>query len=302
MALKLTYAVRETGSNLRRNLTLTLAAFVTVTVSLALSGSALLLRKGVDNATARWRGGVEFIVFMKVDAPQDQIDAVGRQLDQLTSTGQIKAAKYIDKAAALEEVKKLFPNQPDIVDAFGAAGPPTSWRVVPGSGDADVISSLGRQFKGQAGVLDVVFAKDAIQRFQRFTDFLKWIFYVAAGSLLLAAVLLIVNTIRLAMFARRREIEVMKLVGATNWFIRIPFMLEGLVQGVIGAVVAWASVWGLNRWLRSRVSSDPLNYDVFQSLSLSGGEVRSIGMMLFVVGVAVSVIGSGIAVTRFLDV
>jgi cell division transport system permease protein len=119
--------------------------------------------------------------------------------------------------------------------------------------------------------------------------------------LVIAATLLIANTIRLSIFARRREIEVMKLVGATNWFIRVPYMLEGLVQGLIGAVLACSGVWALNTFWKTKVI-ESINLDQLQQLQVTGGQFRNICILLLVVGAAVGAVGSGIAVTRFLDV
>ena len=120
--------------------------------------------------------------------------------------------------------------------------------------------------------------------------------------LLGAAGLLILNTIRMAMFARRREIEVMKLVGATNWFIRVPFMLEGLAQGLAGAIPAVVAVYVLYNRLGSASSGTASSTNILQGLYVSSGEVFGISVGLLIVGCLVGVVGSGIAVTRFLDV
>jgi cell division transport system permease protein len=301
MAVKLSYATRETVSNLSRNLTLTVASIVTVAVSLTLSGASLNLRQGVQNATARWRSGVQFIVFMDPTATEEQITAVG---SALAANPEVDATKLrrVGKAEAYSEIQKLFSNAPEAVASFGGAqGAPESWRVVPKEVDTAVIKSVGAQFRKYPGVYSVSFRSDAVDRFQRFTRFLLLIFVVAAAALLASAALLIVNTIRLAMFSRRREIEVMKLVGATNWFIRIPFMLEGLVQGLAGALIAWLASWGLNRALANSLSKNATQ-DFLQSLAVSGPEVRNSGILLVVIGAGLGAIGSGIAVTRFLDV
>jgi cell division transport system permease protein len=113
--------------------------------------------------------------------------------------------------------------------------------------------------------------------------------------------MLIWNTIRTAMFARRREIEVMKLVGATNWFIRIPFMVEGLIQGLLGAIVACGFVWTANSFWSSNVIGKISVVDL-QQLQVSSGELRLTCLYLLLGGALVGAIGSGIAVTRFLDV
>ncbi len=124
---------------------------------------------------------------------------------------------------------------------------------------------------------------------------------VVALVLLGAAILLILNTIRMAMFARRREIEVMKLVGATNWFIRVPFMLEGLVQGVVGAFLAVLALASFKpffqRWL-----PNPQDFPLVNGFVLSTRELFTIYALMLITGCVVGVIGAGVAVTRFLDV
>jgi cell division transport system permease protein len=119
--------------------------------------------------------------------------------------------------------------------------------------------------------------------------------------LLVAACLLIVNTIRTAMLSRRREIEVMKLVGASNWFIRVPFMLEGLVQGLLGAALACVAVRVLNSLVESRVTQGQ-SLAILQNFSVSTAEVNGTILRLLLVGGLVGMIGSGWAVNRYLDV
>jgi cell division transport system permease protein len=300
MAFKLDYFVRETGVSLKRNLTLTVAAVLTVAVSLSLFGVALWLRAAVDNATERWKGGVEFIVFMNPDATTDQIDAVGRGLaanpnvvaDELT---------YCDQACAYEEFQRIFAGQPSFTENLGPSDVPSSWRVVPTEADADLIDSIGEAFRAQPGVFDVIYAKDTIEKIESLTGFLQLLALAAAVVLLASSTLLIVNTIRTAMFARRREIEVMKLVGATNWFIRVPFMLEGLVQGLLGAGLAYGSVRLAHNWFEGRIGLDqPL--DFLSQLSVAAAEINQVGLIILGVGALVGALGSGVAVSRFLDV
>jgi cell division transport system permease protein len=105
----------------------------------------------------------------------------------------------------------------------------------------------------------------------------------------------------MAMFARRREIEVMKLVGATNWFIRVPFMLEGLVQGILGALVAMGATW-LAKWLIDLQLSNNQDLRIFQGFAVSGGQLTTTWLLLIGFGCLVGGIGSAIAVSRYLDV
>jgi cell division transport system permease protein len=125
---------------------------------------------------------------------------------------------------------------------------------------------------------------------------------VLAAVVFLGAIALIVNTIQLAIFARRREIAVMKLVGATNWFIRIPFMIEGLIDGIIGAVGASAVCYVFRQTIASFVSSSPLVGSSVGSLYVTATEALSTGILILAVGALVGALGSAFAVRRFLAV
>jgi cell division transport system permease protein len=295
---KIDYVVRETTSNLARNFTITLASIMTVVVSLSLVGASLMLRQGVQNATRRWQGGIEFVVFMNADAPQEQIDAVGKALDE---NPEVERKTYFDQQQSYEEFKTLFASTPEMVASVTPADLPPSFRVVPVDKDAKVVEDLGNEFKTKPGVKDVAFASATIRAVQELSQRFTVGIFVIAAFLLAAAILLVLNTIRMAMFARRREIEVMKLVGATNWFIRVPFMLEGLVQGLIGAVIAISALAMFKpffeKWL-----PNPQEFPLVSGFVLTGSELALIYVLMGVTGCAVGAIGAGIAVTRFLDV
>lgn len=292
------YIARETGKNLFRNISLTAASMVTVAVSLSLVGAALLLRQGVQNATARWEGGIEFIIFVNPEADPAQEEAIR---DALESSPAVDTWLYVTKEEAYEEFTTLFARTPEMIDAVSPDILPPSFRVVPVDPDADAIRALGGQFEDRPGVYRVVFAFEAVQTLQQLSRLMSFAILFVAGFLLLASGLLILNTIRMAMFARRREIEVMKLVGATNWFIRIPFMLEGLIQGIIGALIAVGSVIVLNNFFESWLQNTE-TFAVLQGFVVSGSELLGTSLFILAVGMLVGAIGSGIAVSRFLDV
>lgn len=298
MALKVDYVAREVGSNLRRNITLTLASIITVFVSLALVGVAFLTRQGVQNATQRWQGGVEFIIFMQPTATEDQLAAVQEALDE---SPQVDSVDFIDQQEAYEEFTELFADSPEMVQSVTPEILPPSYRVEPTDKDVDVIRALGSEFESKPGVKQVVFAAEAIRTLQDFSRLLSLGLFSGALVLLGAAVLLILNAIRMAMFARRREIEVMKLVGATNWFIRIPFMIEGLVQGLVGALFAIPAVILIIDFIESKLT-DTETINLFQGFAVHSSEQFGVAILLLVVGCLVGVIGSFVAVTRFLDV
>ncbi|MDQ3758290.1 MAG: ABC transporter permease, partial [Actinomycetota bacterium] len=277
MAVSIDYALRETFSNLRRNVLMTSAAVLTVAVSLSLVGGALLLKQGVANATIQWRGGVELSVFMQPDAPPGQSEAIESELSKMP---EVKRFTYVDQDAAYREFSQMFANSPDMVESVTPKDLPPSYRVVPKQ--AEFVEVIGERFKTREGVRDVVYAKDTVETLLKVTRVLQILVVGVALVLLLSAALLILNTIRMAIFARRREVAVMKLVGATNWFIRIPFMLEGLVQGLAGAVVAFGVVFLIRGLVEHAVNS--YNLQLVDQLVVSTSEVVGTGIALLVVG------------------
>lgn len=299
MALKLDYVARETGKNLVRNFTITLASIMTVAVSLTLVGTSLMVRKGVENATKRWEGGIEFIIFLNPNATPEQTSAMGADLH---NNPLIANATFIDKDQAFEEFKQLFKDSPEMVEAVTPDVLPASYRVEPIDKSADAVTQLSETYGNKPGVLKVVSAQETIRLVQELSDRLTSRLIWSAAFLLGAALLLILNTIRMAMYARRREIEVMKLVGATNWFIRVPFMIEGLVQGIIGAAASILALLFVSRPFLADLVPARGAVPILNGFALTNSELVGTCVLVGVVGVVIGAVGAGIAVTRFLDV
>jgi len=271
---------------------------MTVAVSLALVGASLMLRSGVENATRRWQGGIEFVIFMQRDPSPAQVQSLRDDLEQ---SPEVASVRFVDKKEAYEEFKVLFADSPELVDSIDPETLPPSFRVEPVNKEVDAVEALGKTFGAKSGVGQVVFASKTIRLIQQLSSRLTVGIFVIAAFLLGAAGLLILNTIRMAMFARRREIEVMKLVGATNWFIRVPFMLEGLVQGLIGAFLAIAALAAFKPFFQKWLPSSR-DIPLVSGFQVSSGEMFFIFGTLGVVGILIGAIGAGIAVSRFLDV
>ena len=298
MALNLDYVGRETYHNLRRNFTLTLAALLTLVVSLTLVGISLLVRQAATNASGHFRGEIDLIVFMQPKATQTQIDAIASSLKQ---NPEVKKSTFINKQQAYKEFQKLFAKQPAMLQSTSADVLPTSYRVVPVNPDFQSIAALRETYEKQPGVKEVVSADDTIKALQKVTNKIRAGVFWAAVFLLGAGMLLIFNTIRTAMFARRREIEVMKLVGATNWFIRIPFILEGLIQGVFGGGLAFVVLVFYNRFLTTQLSGNQ-SIQFFENFVVDTPDVMNAGICVLILGAVVGAMASGLAVGRFLDV
>jgi cell division transport system permease protein len=298
MAIKLDYVARETATNLTRNITLTLASILTVVVSLTLFGSAWMLNQGVNNANDRFKGGIEFIVYLQPTVDDAQKASIEGDLQ---ANPDVEKYEYVDQDATYEEFKRLFGDSPQLVETVTPEILPPSFRIAPRVQDPEVVQALGDQFNDKPGVYDVVFAFEVVKRIQETFNKIGARFLIASGLLLLAALLLILNTIRVAMFARRREIEVMKLVGATNWFIRVPFIVEGVVQALIGAVVAVLSMTFLIRPFIDELSKDRV-LPIFQGFEVTDGNLLVTNLLVLFGAALIGAIGSAVAVSRFLDV
>jgi len=290
------YVAREATSNLWRNRLMTMAAILTVAVSLALVGSALLLKQGATTATVRWQQGVNVIVWVDPGASTVQSQAIH---SQLVSNPLVKTCTYRSQAYDYAEAQRLLPAQE--VAATQLSDYPSSFRcALFNPSEATVVK---QEFTGKPGVNSVEFQAAQIRTMQNVIHILQWVFLSVAVVLLLSASVLILNTIRIAIFARRREVSVMKLVGATNWFIRLPFMAEGLIQGIVGSAVAVLVVLGLYWGIGLNTAKTVANQgSLIAQMSMSGWEVAGTCTVVALVGIGVGVVGSAFAVRRFLDV
>jgi cell division transport system permease protein len=302
MFSRLSYTFREMWASLRRNLTLTVAAVITSSVSLLLFGLTLLIQRGFDNQLKQWSGGVELIVYIDNDATPAQIDLVRTELESTPDIIDVTQLRYLTPQESLVEAQRLFAGDPDTLQLLNVDNIPSQFKVVPVEATSvELLKSLADGYGGLPKVKEVVFPGELIDVLSSLRGFVGIYLLVITAFLLVSAVLLIWNTIRTAMFARRREIEVMKLVGATNWFIRLPFMLEGLLQGLAGGLLASGGMLAMNEaWTRG-VSNFPSAAGL-GAFVVTDGYPWWIVLWIILLGMLVGAIGSGTAASRFLDV
>ena len=290
MPVSVEYFARETASNLWRNRLMTIAAVLTVAVSLSLVGVSLLLQRGVGNATTQWQRGVNVLVWVSPGIATTNEKAIHDELVQLPY---VRTCAYRSQQYDFAEATRLLP--PDESQALSASTTPASLRCI--LQNPNQAQAIVQEFSGRPGVADVSYPSQAVRTMEHVTSILRWVFLALALILLMSAAVLILNTIRLAIFARRREVSVMKLVGATNWFIRVPFMCEGLTQGVLGALVAVSVVLGLHWLLDDLGHGSSLIYQ----MRVTGPQVIITSVVVLLVGVVVGTFGSAFAIRRFLD-
>jgi cell division transport system permease protein len=291
---RLKYFTRETLISLRRNVMMTIAGIMTVFISLMLFGGILVVKRAVDHGTSTWRHNVALEVWMEVKATDPEIAAIKAELNR---DPQVKSVKFVSHDDAYRIFKQIEHRNRALLESIKPEDLPVSFLVVPT--DVKLTQDVASRFGGRTGVDNVTTADKQVKALLHGIRIARDIFWGMAGVLLAASVFLIVNTIRLATYARRREIEVMKLVGASNWFVRVPFLAEGFVQGAIGAGLAFGGVVLLESWLSGVLARSK---NLFSTFYLTSSDAMSIGILVLVIGVGIGTIGSLIGIRRFLEV
>jgi len=280
----------ESLRSLGANLSTTIAATMTVLIGMFLLGLFIALGSWVVSWSDHVKRELLVKVFYVQDAKEAQINDVRAQLE---ADPRVKSVTFVSAEEALDRMRQKFP---ELTANLPSNPLPPSHEVVPVRGeDVDAIAQSLRPLP--AGVEKVKYGKQTADRILRVARVIEIVFLAAVIVLLIASTLLIANTIRLSIFSRRREIEVMKLVGATNWFVRGPFMLEGLICGLVGSLVAvLLLLLGKELALPAILGRIESSSDV-EALAFSVN-----ALILVAVGLAVGAVGSGLTLRRFLQV
>jgi cell division transport system permease protein len=281
-------ALRSLGSNLST----TVAATMTVLIGMFLLGLFVLLGTWVLSWSDHVKRQLEVKVYFTESVTAKQVNTVRTYLADQVQLGQVKDYRFINKAEALRRMRKT---NPDLVSSISANPLPASYEVTPSHAEDVKAVADGIRAQRFKGIDEVQDGKQTSKRILQVATWIWRVFLVAVIILLVTSTLLIGNTIRLSIFSRRREIEVMKLVGATNWFVRGPFVLEGLICGLAGSLAAIIML------LLGRVAWDAVvNFD--KSTDVSALSFSVVALILVGVGLAVGAVGSGLTMRRFLRV
>ncbi|HZY64436.1 MAG TPA: permease-like cell division protein FtsX [Rubrobacteraceae bacterium] len=288
------FFLREALKNMRLNLLMSLTAITTTFICLLVLGTALLVSGHVEGLISAIRKDVSVEAFFQQDAPQEEIDQVRSNVEGYPEVSQVT---YVSKDEAVEKFKNTLQDRPDLVSDLGSDFLPASLQIQledPGSAD-----DVARKLEGEGSVIeDIDYPQRTVERLTEVTDYVVWGLRGATALFLVSSVLLISNTIRISIFARRKEIEVMKLVGASDSFVRTPFVFEGLAQGVIGAVIAGVAVVWLNslfvEWAANELPFVPISGDSVNMLAVVA--------LLLVAGAVIGILGSFLSVSRFLKI
>jgi cell division transport system permease protein len=292
--VRFTFFLREALRGLRRSSAPALAALLTVLLTALVLGVFIPIVQATTGTANEVRGRVVLDVYIAGEANPADRSELQRALE---GTANVKSVEYISKSEALEELGRKVKDTQEKLELLGSNPLPDLFRVTPD--DPDRLSVIESELASQqlAAVDEVRNREGETDKILSATGLVKALAAGLAALLVFASIALVANTIRLSIFARRREVEVMKLVGATNWFIRWPFVIEGVIVGFLGGVLAV-----LMLAIAKETFIDPLSDDFALLAAPDTIDFPLLVVLLMLACVAVSAAGSGLTLRRFLKV
>lgn len=297
MLSRVLYFLRETFVSLFRNISMTVAAVLTIFVTLSLVGASILVFLWNDQGKSTVEKSVRFEIFMLPNAQQEQINNVRETLNADKKDGKIAKVSYLSKEKAYELFKVYFKDDKELVKSITKDALPVSFLVAPSKPDEKYFQSLIDKYSAIPGVEKITTAnfKDEIRRANTINQTLA----VFAIVLLIASCVLVFNTVRLAVYARRREIEIMKLVGASNWFVQVPFIAEGALQGFAGGFLASISTYVFGYAVLDNQFTKTQGFNGFY---ITSTEVWMTVILTILFGITIGFGSSYVGLKRYLDV
>jgi cell division transport system permease protein len=292
MKFNLGFFVREAFKNLRLNLLMSVTAITTTAICILILGTAMMINAHVEGVIRKVEQDVAITAFFPEDTTEEKLEEVRSSVEGYP---EVKESTYVSKDEALRRFEEIMADQPDIVEGIGSDVLPASIEIqLKSARDSEAVAEKLRN----EGFTELSYPQQTVENINQFTNYVIWGLRGATIVFFVASILLIFNTIRLSIFARRKEIEIMKLVGATDDFVRTPFVFEGLAQGLIGAgfaalLVVWVNALFVD-WAREALPFIPIASSAVNTLVVL--------LVLISVGVLIGIVGSYLSVRRFLKV
>lgn len=301
MKIKPLYFTREAIESMRRNFAMSSAAISTAALSLFMVGAFILMFMILRSFATDTLSKLEIEVFLKDGASSAQVQAFQ---DQITGWPEVKTITFVSKDEALKKLKERLKDKPNILEALSGNPLPASIRIF--TKEAKLIEPTVAKINAYPALKDVVedpkldikYGAEYIDKLFSVFKVMGWVGFGAAFLLCFASVVLIINTIRLTILARSKEVSIMRLVGASMWFVRWPFLLEGMFQGFAGSLMAIGLLYFVKVWvLRKMTEIIP-----FLRITISTASFVQLVMGIALGGVLIGAIGSAIALRRFLKI
>ena len=286
------YFAREAAKSFSRNRLLSFATVSTVTICILILGMAVLLTMNAGLFMNRLESDVQMIAFLDKSLNQRQINAARDKIKEIEG---IKSVEFISRDKSLEQLQETYGREYDLKTTLGSNPLPHTFKIE--AHNPQEVAQIAQQVDKIAGVYKVNYGQGVVERLFQVTRWVRIISIAFIVVLAAGAVFLIATTTRLSVFARRKEIYLMKLIGATDWFIRWPFFIEGIFLGVAGSLLA-VLLLGLGYQALLQNISSMVMVTLISDTALLG----QIYLSLVATGAILGVLGTYISLNRFLDV
>ncbi len=288
------YSLRDAFRSLWRNKFMTIASVATVAISMVILGAAWILVLNTEYLASTMESELEINVYLEKELTRD---AALEIKDKIQKVSGVEEAVFIAKEEGLEDMEERFGEESDLLQSLGGVNPlPDVYRIK--ALDGDLVPQIASELAALEGIETVRYGQGFVEKLLSLTDWLRTVGLGVIFAVGLAAIFLIATTIRLTVFARRREVTIMKLVGATNWYIRWPFFLEGMIIGFAGAFLAVMSIYFIYGQLVQNISV----MVSFVPIMTDQGVLYNIYKNLLLMGTAIGALGSAVSLHRFLKV
>lgn len=286
----LQYILREVWNSIRRNLWLSLASVLTVMVSLVILGASAFFLLNASNMAESFESQLEVAVFAEDSLSKSEVEDLKEEVEGLSG---VASVELVPKEEAFDEISKTVGSN-SIVEDLGENPLPDKLTVK--VTDAQLVKSVAEEAANLSGVGSVKYGDGFLEKVLQFTSWLRWVGVAVVIAFATASLVLISLNIKMTVFSRRREIQIMKLVGASNGFIRWPFLLEGMVLGLVGGILATLIVGFGYYWLADYVQSTL----TFMPIVSESTRIYQVLGALLLVGMGLGAAGSAISLRKFL--
>lgn len=294
----ITHFIEEALNNIRRNAFVTVITVGTIALSFLILGVFLIIFSNLKDITSSWQEQIQIVAYLKEGLSSADITSLE---EKIRAEREVSSVRFISKDKALSEFKKDLANQTGLLDGLGENPLPAYFevKIKKAYQDSGAVSSLAERSKKIKGIEDVQYGQEWVENLSSFLDLMVIVGLVVGGLVSLAVILIVSNTVKLTVYARAEDIEIMKLIGATDWFVKIPFLIEGMVIGLVGAFLSIAILFGIYQLLMQRLS---LNAGILLGkFSIAFLSWPDIAILLFA-GMLLGLFGSFVSVGRFLKV
>lgn len=294
--------IRDAAQSLRRNSLMSLASILAITAALIILGIFLVLTMNIHQVTANVEDELQIQVFLTQNHTEQQKDAL---MDRMRQNDLVKKVTYESKSQALKKFSASLQNASDLMSGFNRKNNPMPDSIIIRAKNADNLQKIKNDISaynnGSVGIEHIKYGRDYIKALTNFSHFVNMLCLVVVIVLSVISYFLIYNTIKLTVFARRKEIGIMKYVGATDGYIRAPFLLEGAILGIIAALAATLAIRTGYFYVLGYLSGNAL-MPISANLASPALVISQIVVFFLIYGIVIGTFGSRVAISKFLDV